>query len=283
MPIQLDIDSETLHKCEEAFKIAVNLTPFQRSDLARKGTITLDLQQLAEISDKAHTDNQERRKFVLEHAKHIQPLFLSLYVVNPATWRIMERKPDHRDRMLPMSTIPWIYSRSTLRSTKNPLGIKHSKNDGITIRYDGKRFLFDGTGGDFYGLLEERIAEQTQRARPLIFPGNLLGEELVPVYKKRKIRVVISQAQPEVTVCPPPRKELDYRFSENPKFIHKYGLEVRSLDQTVQLKIGFEKESPLKGEVLFLLGKVFTEESPKYMQLAYYIWLNSLAKVLASK
>ncbi|MCF2136521.1 MAG: hypothetical protein K9W43_04690 [Candidatus Thorarchaeota archaeon] len=283
MPIELEIDYESIHKCEETFNITINLTSFQKHNLTRNGKITLDLKQISEITDQVHTDTQECIEFVLEYVERFQPLFLSLYVVNPSTWEIMKRKPDHTDRMLPMVTIPWIYARNTLKTKKNPLGITHSHNDGVKISYDGKRVFFDGSGGDFYGLLEERIAEQTQRARPLFFPGNLMGAELVPVYKKRRIRVIIDQAQPEVKVCPPPRKELDYRFSESPKFIHKYGLEVRSLDQTVQLKIGFDKESPLRGEVLFHLGKVFTEWTPRDLQLGYYIWLNSLAKVLSSK
>ena len=236
--------------------------------------------QVSKLADSLFEDNDERIEFILEYSKEVQPLSLSLFVINPATWNVMKRKPDFPDRMLPMATIPRFYMRSSLRDATNTYGIKRSKSAGVTIEYGGGQFFFDGIGGDFYGILEESVAEPLQRSRSLLIPGDLSRGEMIPTYKKKRIRVAIGAGRPSVTVCPRPRRELDYRFSENPKLIHRYGIEIRSDDQTASLKVGFERASRLRGEVIVLLGKEDTTELPSHPELEYYVWLNSLARAI---
>ena len=122
-------------------------------------------------------------EFIEELSEAIEPISMTLLVMNEATWKIMERKPRDADCMLPMVTIPWFHWSENAAASGNPRGIQRQDHGTtkITCETDGKRIVMSGTGGNFCGILEGRVAYATGVGSftdiygPLMFWNELSG------------------------------------------------------------------------------------------------------------
>jgi len=220
--------------------------------------------------------------FIEELSEVIEPISMTLLVMNEATWKIMERKPRDVDCMLPMVTIPWFHWSENAVLSGNPRGIQRHDHGttSITGDSDGKRIIMSGTGGNFCGILEGRVADPLSGVRPIILPGNRGVVKLVPLYEKEDLRVTINMNGLKTTLYPEPDKKIDYTYSESPRVFYDHGLQLKVDGAQARLRVGNGKEYELRGEVKVLLGKRVKEEDDSSTTLLFHVWLNALNRLL---
>ena len=127
-------------------------------NLGARGKTPILAEQMMNIVDQLYPDENSRVKFLEEKTEFFQPISLSLYVLNDDLWKIMVRKEEHPDRMLPMTTIPWFYWEKEAETRGNPSGVRRvsDSNKPLKVKLRRDSLLIRGGGGDFCGLLIPR-------------------------------------------------------------------------------------------------------------------------------
>ncbi len=265
--------------------IDIPLIPEQRTNLRKLGKTSLRIDQMEQVVTGLCPDADELGQFILKEGKRLQPLSLSLFVINDMVKKLMRRKPRHPHAILPMVTVPWFYWKQSAVDRNNPFGIVRHKNTGVEIELDAKKemLVFSGTGGDFAGILEAQVAEGVWSSRPLIVPGSLPNRQPVPAYQRKHIKVGVNLGAQRVTLYPKPRRDLDYTFSESPRVFAVHGAEIAGAGQAFRLKTGTRSETALRGNVLMLIGRRPEREQPDAISLTFHIWLAALARLLRTR
>ena len=273
---------EIIESFEQEYGISVDLQPNQLDNLVDNGTTSLLLEQMDKLVTEMSSNSGSIVGFIEELSEVIEPISMTLLVMNEGTWKIMERKPSDVDCMLPMVTIPWFHwSENAVLSGKSRGIERHDHGTTIiTGDSDGKRIVMSGTGGNFCGILEGRIANPLSGVRPIILPGNRGVVKLVPLYEKEDLRVTISMNGLKTTLYPEPDKKIDYTYSESPRVFYDHGLQLKVDGAQARLRVGNGKEYELRGEVKVLLGKRIKEEDDSSTTLLFHVWLNALNRLL---
>jgi len=273
---------EIIESFEREHGISVDLQPNQMDNLVDNGTTSLLLEQIDKLVIEMSSSSDSVVEFVENLSEAIEPISMTLLVMNEATWKIMERKPRDADCMLPMVTIPWFHWSESAAASGKPRGIQRQDHGTtkITGEANGKRIVMSGTGGNFCGILEGRIADPYSGARPLILPGNRGVVKLVPLYEKEDLRVTMNMNGLKTTLYPEPDTKVDYTYSESPRVFYNHGLQLKADGAQVRLCAGKGKEYELKGEVKVLLGKRIKEEDDSSTTLLFHIWLSALNRML---
>ncbi|MGY5861516.1 MAG: hypothetical protein RTU09_04015 [Candidatus Thorarchaeota archaeon] len=282
MSTNFSFRKETIESFEQEHGVSIDLQPNQQDNLGDSGTTSLLLEQIDKLVTEMSRSYDSIFGFIKDHSKAIEPISMTLLVMNEATWKIMEKKPKHADCMLPMVTIPWFHWSGNVVTPRNPEGIqRHDRGTArITGAINGKRIIISGTGGNFCGLLEGRVADPYSEARPLILPGDRGVVGLVPLYEKQDLTVTIDMDGLETTLYSEPDKKVDYTFSESPKTFYNHGLQLKADGAQVHLRVGKGKEYELRGEVKVLLGKHIKEEDDSSTTLLFHVWLSALNRLL---
>ena len=124
MSTNIEIDSESLAKFCDEFGVRINYTLEQSQNLRTQGKTKLSVDQVENIAQQICVDTDCLAKFIEQKSVAFQPVSMSLFVINDALWKIMGKKDDHPDKMLPMSTIPWFYWEKEAEDRKTPFGVR---------------------------------------------------------------------------------------------------------------------------------------------------------------
>ncbi|MFW9909355.1 MAG: hypothetical protein ACFFEF_12335 [Candidatus Thorarchaeota archaeon] len=219
------------------------------------------------------------------HAEHVteqlEPLSCALFVFNPAVWRIMERKQDSPNTMLPTATIPWFYWKHGAITTSNPHGVRRDALTSGKLNVVPSHHLeISGPGGDFCGILEGKIVEQEVGPRAIIAPTFPGSDTMVPKYEPRDISVRVSLDKIDARLYPSPRNDVDYAFCEHPRVFFEHGFSIKIDGSGVRLRVDKRREQNLFGETLLLVGRKWQKEALPEAILAYHIWLAALFKII---
>lgn len=282
MSTNFSFRKEIIEPFEQEHGVSINLQPNQQDSLVDSGTTSLLLEQIDRLVTEMSPSSDSIVGFIEERSGAIEPISMTLLVMNEATWKIMGKKPRDADCMLPMVTIPWFYWSGNADTPRNPRGIQRHDHGTtrITGDTDGKRIVISGTGGNFCGLLEGRVADPYSGVRPLILPGDRGVVGLVPLYEKQDLRVTIDMNGLKTMLYPEPDKKVDYTYSESPKVFYNHGLQLKADGAQVRLRVGKGKEYELRGEVKVLLGKRIKEEDDSSTTLLFHVWLSALNRLL---
>lgn len=271
---------EDLDQFEQIHSHVFELTKEQNEMLGNKEGTTLTRRQLDLISENL-AGKQTITEFVNDLAEHFQPLSMSLFVFNDSLWKMMEKKPESMNTMLPMATIPRFYWKESAVNPKNPYGVKRDQNSGLSLNIEPHQSVaFRGLGGDFCGILEGQLIDQEIESRPILSPTLPGPKEKVPKYETQDIEIKLQFGNLKANLYPDPWKSIDYTFSEHPRLFYEHGLLISSEGIQVQLGIDNKRAQPLHGEVILLLGKHWESDAPGHEILYYHVWLNAFSNLL---
>ena len=271
---------EDLDQFEQIHSHVFELTKEQNEMPGNKEGTTLTRRQLDLISENL-AGKQTITEFVNDLAEHFQPLSMSLFVFNDSLWKMMEKKPESMNTMLPMATIPRFYWKESAVNPKNPYGVKRDQNSGLSLNIEPHQSVaFRGLGGDFCGILEGQLIDQEIESRPILSPTLPGSKEKVPKYETQDIEIKLQFGNLKTNLYPDPWKSIDYTFSEHPRLFYEHGLLISSEGIQVQLGIDNKRAQPLHGEVILLLGKHWESDAPGHEILYYHVWLNAFSNLL---
>jgi hypothetical protein len=258
--------------------ITINMTTEQTRRLTEFGKTPLLVEQVSDLAGQIYSDRLSQKDFIEQSSLDYHPVTLSLYVLNDALWKIMSRKHEHQDKMLPMTTIPWFCWEEEAEGRKNPTGVKRidDPNRPFTVKLEEGFLTISGKGGDFGGLLEGRIVNPYKGIRPIFIPGSTGPKKPVPNYVSQFVQIRINVQSSKTQLYPVPMKELDYVYSENPRVFYDHGVQITTDGGDVSLKVGKRKETTLRGKVIILIGKDFNGETNSDKILMFHLWLSLL-------
>jgi hypothetical protein len=288
IPVQLilvstrySFDRSALQAFERKYKLGINLSHDQEDNLGKTGKTQLTIPQLSQILDDLYPSKDLVAGFIEEASEDLAPIAVTLFVLNDATWKLMKHKPIFPEKMLPMSTIPWFYCTEMALSPENPRGIQRNETGTCRFIIDPKsqELIINGEGGDYSGIVEDRVAQLKIGARPLFVPGWFGSNTRVIWYEFQHLEVRISLRDFSTELYPPPDSRLDYGFSESPKVFYMHGIKLFSDGANVKLKVGNRSRSKLAGEVIIYIGKSLKSIKQSYETLLFHLWLNTLREI----
>ena len=277
-------ERSTIRAFERKYKVGINLNQEQERNIDTKGQTPLTIVQLSQILNDLFPTKESITEFIEEVSKDLAPIAMTLYVINNQTWKIMKEKPEFKEKMLPMSTIPWFYWNELDVSPTNPRAI-HKDETGtcqIFVNLRNQSFSINGDGGDYCGIVERRVALKKLEGRPLFIPGGFDSRKKVINYEFKHIEVNVSLKDLSVELYPRPDSKLDYGFSESPKIFYKHGMKLFSDGANVQLKAGRYPRTKLTGEVIIYIGKSLKSFKYSYNTLLFHLWLIALKTITES-
>ncbi len=281
MSTKYEFDNEAIENFCNNNGVTITLTADQLESLGAKGKTPLLVEQLSNFADQLNHDDEGIKKFLEQKSKEFHPIGLSLYIINDDLWKIMSRKHEHPDRMLPMVTIPWFCWESQAESRGNPLGIRRldDPNNPLSIKIEGEFLTISGSGGDFGGLLESSIVDKRKGVRPIIVPDFGGPKKIVAKYEFQIIQIKIRLSSIQSTLYPEPVKELDYYYSEHPRVFYEHGIRIDTAGEEISLKIGRKPDVTLRGKAIIFMGKHFGELLSSDSILMFHVWLNLLDRI----
>ena len=227
MSTRHNFSREAIQNFCNQYGVAINLTAEQTDKLTDDGKTPLLLDQISNMVDQLCPDDVSLKKFIEERIPELHPISLSLYILNDDLWKIMSRKNEHPEKMLPMTTIPWFYWEKEAESRKNPSGVirKEDSECPLTINIEEEVLKISGNGGDFCGILEGRIVDRYMGVRPIFIPGSTGPKKTVANYESQFVQVSINSLSSERKLYPIPEKELDYIYSDHPRVFFNHGIQ----------------------------------------------------------
>ena len=281
MSTRYEFDNEAIESFCNNYGVTIPLTQKQLKTLATKGKTSIMLEQLSNVANQFCPSDESLEMFIDQKSVDFQPMALSLYVFNDSLWKLMEKKTESADTMLPMATIPRFYWKKSAATKKNPYGVKKDLDSGLSLNIEPHHSVaFQGVGGDFCGILEGQLVEQETGPRPILAPTFPGLKEKVPKYEIQNMEIRMQFGNLRTNLYPEPSKSIDYTFSEHPRIFYEHGLSVSSEGMQVRLGIGKKKAQPLHGDIILLLGKHWESETSGHEILFYHVWLNALSELL---
>ncbi len=276
-------DKEAIERFQKKVGVNIELNTEQTAAIENSFQTTLQIGQIAGIVRSLCPTSQSLFRFVESGTAELQPISLSLFVLNEDTWRLMQKKRDHQTNMLPMLTIPWFYWEPAAKSRTNPLGVRRDTHGqlGTSVLEDKSRMVFSGTGGNFAGLIEGRIVQRLTGMRPVFLPGAVGEREKVPHYECQRLQITVDPSESECALYPVPDRRLDFRFSESPKVFHEHGLRIDCANASVHLRVGANPETVLRGETKILIGKTPVSAQDSESTLGFHVWLNAVERAMS--
>jgi hypothetical protein len=281
MSTNFEIDSESIASFCNKFGVSIDYTLVQSQNLKTQGKTKLLVDQLENLAEQICADSVCTKEFIEKRSTDFHPVSMSLFVINDALWKIMARKEEHPERMLPMTTIPWFYWEKEAESRKTPFGVRRLEDPGnpLKIDVDGDVLEISGNGGDFCGVLEGRIVDKNKGVRPLFIPGSTGPKKNVAKYESEYVQIKFDISSALMDLYPVPDKELDYIFSEHPRVFHDHGILIKADGENVRLKVSNRKETTLRGKVMIFIGKDFREVENSDEILTFHVWLSLLKQL----
>jgi len=264
--------------------IVVPLNNDQRELLSNGHEVKLTIDQLRTVLSGLCSDSTEFHRFIGRKAPDLQPFSATLFVQNDAIWKIMRKKSDYPDKLLPVVTFPLFYWSRHAQTVSNPRGIKKQEYDDVSLAIDAenKTLAVSGTGGNFCGVVEEYILDHASSSRSLIIPDLARSRKKIPRYDPAYLRITAQVSSVQTTLFPQPDEHLDYAFSESPKVFFEHGIEIALKGHDAKLKADRRPEISLLGRIKLLIGRPVSNASKLSTQLMFHVWLIAVAESLYS-
>lgn len=242
--------------------------------------VRLSLKQLSSVVENM-VGNAGVDDFIRAGAEEFSPLSMALFVFNDALWKMMKKKTESHDTMLPMATIPRFHWAREFISQGNPHGVQRDDIHKASLSYVPNQSLaIQGVGGDFSGILEGQLVDTRPSSRPIFSPTlpPIMGHRIsrMPKYNLCDISVTIGTNRLDKELYPSPRSDIDYTFSEHPKVFLEHGLAIETAGSNVSLRIDNKKPQDLFGNVIILLGKRWSPMTEGYKIVEFHVWLTAL-------
>ncbi|NWF95579.1 MAG: hypothetical protein HXY34_05515 [Candidatus Thorarchaeota archaeon] len=267
------MDSRSLDAVSERLGVSFALNYSQQQEIDTAGQVQLTIAQLVEATRSLCPDRGAAVQFLKEHLRSVRPLSLALFVTNPATQKIMERKRSYPDKMLPMLTVPWFHWEPGAETKDNPEGVKREVIGDLAVDIDRHdEVVFTGECGDFSGLVEARLVERPE-GRPILIPAGTGRKDLVAHYVLRQFRLRIRVSGPDTQILPDLSRDFDYRYCDSPRTFHDLGLSISGDGSLFRLKTGQYAENALRGDVVLLLGLPAQTGGDSSRELLGCMWL----------
>lgn len=278
MSTRYEFSEEAIQNFCNQYGFTIDLTAEQTGKLTDFGKTTLLVEQISGLTDQMCPDVASLKEFIELRSKDFHPVALSLYILNDNLWKIMARKHEHPEKMLPMTTIPWFFWKKEAEGRKNPSGVLRLDDPKHTfgIKIDDGILKISGNGGDFAGLLEGRIVDPYKGIRPIFIPGDTGPKKYVANYESQLIQIRINVHSSKPKLYPVPLKELDYAYSEHPRVFYQHGIQINMNGEDVNLKVGKRRETTLRGKVIVFIGKDFNDTPDSEDILMFHVWLEAL-------
>ena len=263
----------TYEAFQELTGISISFNDEQTRQLEQGQKVILSEEQLIQILSSIG-DFEKIWKFLESTASLIPPIVMSLYVMNEALWKLMERNPWDKTKMLAMSTFPFCYWNLGEESATNPKAVKRWEigENLIKLQRNPLKLSLMGEGGDFSGFIER--SQLTMRRF-----GMIDGRGLVPNYQYKTLSVDISLDEAELELHPTPLDNLDYDFSEKAQTFHDHGFLLRVDGKQVRLAID-KKESTMIGNALILVGAPVDSTDTTHRGPLVDIWFWLFSKIV---
>ncbi len=267
---------DALQEYEQRNSVSFHITQEQMEEGEERGGTRLRKSQLFSVA-KQQNLRDDLQLWVQSLADNFNPLSLALFVFNDAVWKIMQRKEESTDTMLPMVTIPRYFWKQTSISPGNPYGsVRDTFHKTSCLFNPGNTFSIMGNGGDFCGIVEAQVAEQEASRRPVIEPHLPGPTNPVPKYEPQDIGVNVSLTDISVEIYTNPQKRMDYTFSDHPKVFYDHGMALATNGANVQLRVGRKRPQTLYGDVWVLFGKKWRPDTDPLNIIQFHVWLNAL-------
>jgi hypothetical protein len=255
------------------FEVDLGLTNDQTIALENDQPILLSNEQLDFIVDQLVViDGID--EFLIKFAASIQPLSLSLFVINDKLWKIMERKLWDPEKMLAMSTIPLCAWDKKSEKTSNIKAVKRwtVQPSDFNIALEKIPLIrIRGTGGDFSGFIDQ----SQLTARKFGLPES---RKEIPNYIVEKLDIEIRFSKAIVETYPAPRDDLDYDYSDHARVFYEHGFAISLPGENVTLKVGKRKPTKMLGDVYLLIGRRVNINDEAFQGLMLDIWLRSFQR-----
>ncbi len=224
---------------------------------------------------------EKEQEYLHAGIQRFQPFSISMFVFNDAVWRLMNKKEESPDTMLPMITIPCFYWDKEAISHNNPHGIRRDHHQEFRLKLEPRKQLsLFGDGGDFCGIVDSQLADRRRSARSLLMPNLPEQKKLVPKYAYQDIGLFIKLGNIEKEIYPQPQREIDYTYSAHPQIFYEHGFSLITDGSNVELKIGRKRPQKMFGKTLILFGKEWGTESSRQEILEYHVWLAHMYQLL---
>jgi hypothetical protein len=217
-------------------------------------------------------------QFLHEYASQIPTVCMSLFVLNDSLWKVMERKPWDKEKMLAMITMPFCYWHQDEEKTSNIKAVKRwalGKNY-ISISKDGNTLEVRGEGGDFAGFVDRSQVTLRKFGIPE-------KSQLIPNYVYQKVRIGVHLGKAKATIHPTPLDNLDYDYSGSARDFYDHGIHLEVPGENVILEIEKRKPSKLSGDVHLFIGFASDSEADATIALFADIWFWALNKLIQGR
>lgn len=261
----------------ETYGVEFSFTPKQRAMFQDEKVVILESDQLNYIIDHMSPEGGIPN-FLQDYASHIPTVCMSLYVVNDALWKLMERKPWDQEKMLAMTTMPYCFWHQDEEKTSNIKAVRRWSLGKNILRYSktNNTLEINGEGGDFGGFINR--SQITMRKFGI--PDK---RELIPNYIYQKFNLVIHLEAATADAHPLPLDYLDYDFSSSAKEFHDHGIHISVPGESVTLQIEKRKPSKLNGVVHLFVGYVLESGADALTALLADIWFWALQRLLEER
>lgn len=208
--------------------------------------------------------------FLEENARQISPVCMSLYVINKATWDLMQRRAWDKDKMLAMTTMPYCFWDQKEERGSNLKGVNRWELGPTTLAFSDRppTVTITGNGGDFGGFIRRGMVTSRKFGMPET------DDKVVPNYIFQELEITALLDEARIRLHPEPSDELDYDFSESARVFHNHGVHLEIPGEHVNLEVKKRKPARLSGTVHLLIGVPSQPESSMRALLAdVWFWL----------
>jgi hypothetical protein len=250
----------------QTFDLNLNFASDQTNLFENQKPVSLTHAQMDDLV-KQISSREGISEFLMENVERIPPVYMSLFVLNNALWKMMERKQWEVNKMLAMSTIPYCFWDQKEESTSNLKAVKRWElgTNGMAFKASPPTISIAGNGGDFRGFIEQSHITSRKFGLPE-------SRKLIPNYKFMRLNVTADLSKADVRIHPAPREDLDYDFSMSAKHFHTHGVHITMPGKDVTLTVEKQKPSRLKGEVHLLIAPAFEDETEHFRALMADFW-----------
>lgn len=268
----------TFQEFAERFNVQFHFSAEQESQFDEGKPVVLSASQLDKLTEQVSMQ-EGLGPFLETNAKLVAPVCMSLYVINDATWALMERKPWDKDKMLAMTTMPYCFWDHNEEYASNPKAVKRWDLGSNRIAFKGKPLTLsiEGDGGDFSGFIERSMLTMRKFGMPE------MNNKQIPNYVFKQIGIMARLGKAKVRIHPEPTDEFDYDYSESARVFHDHGIQLEIPGDDVSLTIEDGKPSKLRGVVHLLVGKHEGSEEKSLLTLLADVWFWAFHRLMEAE
>lgn len=261
----------------DRYGLEFKFTPEQTIAFQDGNSVVLSTSQMDYLADQI-ASQVGTKEFLERHASDIPAVCMSLYVLNEALWKLMERKPWDTEKMLPMTTMPYCFWHQEEEKTSNPKAVKRWEIGRNSMSYSStsNSISIVGEGGDFSGFIDRSQITLRKFGIPE-------KSQLIPNYVYQKVMISAHLKNAVASIHPLPLENLDYDYSGPAKDFHDHGIHLQIPGNDITLEVEKRKPSVLNGIVHLFIGYTSKPEPVLMESLLADIWFWILYRLLQER